>query len=163
MPAATKKAPRPKPPRESSEVVAAKHKAVADALMDGWSASDAARAGGYHPASAANVIRQEEVQQHLAAARAELTEISTIRRVDVLNIFIEAIDMARTLADPAQMINGADKVAKMMGYYEPERIKLEVEGNAQALANKFKQLTDAELLEIASGRARVVEGEVLND
>ena len=98
---------------------------------------------------------------YLQEGRRQISDVTTIKRLDVLEIFLEAIDMARTLADPGQMINGADKVAKMMGFYEPEKLKIEVETNSKALANKFKQLTDAELLEIAAGRAKVVEGEVL--
>ena len=101
------------------------------------------------------------MQGYLAESRREVSDLTTIKRLDVLNIFMEAIDMARTLADPSQMINGADKVAKMMGYYAPETLKLEVENNTKALSAKFKALTDAELLEIAAGRAKVVEGEVI--
>lgn len=151
----------PKKEREKSAVVQAKHEAFANAIMEGHSQSDAARAAGYHPSNAANVMRQEEVQMHLAQARSEVTELTTIKRLDVLNIFMEAIDMARTLADPSQMINGADKVAKMMGYYAPETLKLEIENNSKAFTAKFRALSDAELLEIAAGRAKVIPGEVI--
>ena len=147
--------------REKSAVIEAKHKVFADTLLEGRSQSEAARAAGYHPGSVASVMRQEEVQTYLTAARREIGDLTTIRRLDVLNIFMEAIDMARTLADPSQMINGADKVAKMMGYYAPETIKLEVENNSKALSSKFKALTDAELFEIAAGRAKVIDGEVV--
>ena len=147
--------------REKSAVVDAKQKTFADLVMEGHSESAAARAAGYHPASAKNVMRQEEVQQYLTEARREVSDVTTIKRLDVLNIFMEAIDMARTLADPSQMINGADKVAKMMGFYAPETLKLEVETNSRALSSRFKQLSDAELFEIAAGKAKVVEGEVL--
>ena len=147
--------------REKSAVVEAKQKVFADAILEGHSQSDAARAAGYHPTNASNVMRQEEVQEYLAEARREVGDLTTIKRLDVLNIFLEAIDMARTLADPSQMINGAKEVGKMMGFYEPETIKLEIEGNSKALANKFKALTDSELYEIAAGRAKVVDGEVV--
>ncbi len=155
------KASQPKPPREPSVVVNEKQRVFADLILEGQPKSTAARAAGYHPSNVDNVMRQEEVQSYLTEARRELTEVSSIRRVDVMNIFMEAIDMARTLADPAQMINGADKVAKMMGYYAPETLKLEIEGNSKALANKLKQLSDEELYEIASNRAKVVDGEVV--
>lgn len=143
------------------EEIQAKQKAFADALLQGASQADAARASGYHPGNVKSVMRSEEVQTYIAEAREQLSDISTIKRVDVLNIFMEAIDMSRTLADPSNMINGADKIAKMMGYYAPETIKLEVEGNHNVLAAKFKALSDSELLEIASGRAKVIEGEVV--
>lgn len=147
--------------REKSAVVEAKQKVFADAILEGHSQSDAARAAGYHPTNAANVMRQEEVQGYLAEARREVGNLTTIRRLDVLNIFMEAIDMARTMADPAQMINGAKEVGKMMGFYEPETLKLEVEGNTRSLSAKFKSLTDSQLLEIAAGRATVIDGEVV--
>ena len=147
--------------REKSAVIEAKQKVFADAILEGHSQTAAARAAGYHPANASNVMRQEEIQGYLTEARREVSDLTSMKRLDVLNIFMEAIDMARTLADPSQMINGADKVAKMMGYYAPETLKLEVEHNTKALSAKFKALTDAELLEIAAGRATVVEGEVI--
>lgn len=107
-------------------------------------------------------MREEDVQRYLEEARAEITDISTLKRIDVLNIFMDAISMARVMADPAQMINGADKIAKMMGYYAPETLKLEVENNSKALTNKFRQLSDAELYEIAASRATLVDGEVIS-
>lgn len=143
------------------EEVRAKQEAFANAILEGASDSDAARAAGYHPATAKNVMRQEDVQLHLANARQEIADTTTIRRLDVLNVFLDAIEMARTLADPANMINGADKVAKMMGYYEPEKIDVRVTHDTAVFHSKLKQLTDSELMELASGNHRVIEGETL--
>jgi phage terminase small subunit len=150
----------PKTDRPKSVVIEEQRKVFSDALLEGHNNSDACRAAGYHPSNAANVMRHEDVQMYLEEARSELTDITTLKRLDVLNIFIEAISMARTMSDPAQMINGAKEVGKMMGFYEPEIIKLET-ASSNVLASKFKALTDAELLEIAAGRAKVVEGEVV--
>lgn len=136
-------------------------KVYADAIMEGHTHTNALRAAGYHPTNGNNVMRSEDVQMYLAESRAEVEDLTTIKRLDVLNLFMEAIDMARTLADPAQMINGADKVAKMMGYYAPEAIKLEVEGNNAALASKLKAMTDEELYQLAANRATVIQGEVV--
>lgn len=150
-----------KTPRQPSVAIDERRKIVADAILEGHSDADALRAAGYHPGNASNVMRQEDVQQYLAEARGELQDITTLKRLDVINVFIEAIDMARTLADPAQMINGAKEVGKMLGFYEPERISIEHSGTVTAMAAKFKQLTDEELYEIASKRAKTIEGEVL--
>lgn len=150
--------PKPHEPRPKS-VITEKREVLADCISQGMSPSKAARVAGYHPANMDQVMRGEDVQAYLAEARKEVTNLSTIKRLDVLNIFLEAIDMGRMLADPSQMINGADKIAKMMGYYAPETLKLEMATNNTALANKFKALTDSELLEIAAGRATVIDGE----
>ena len=115
MPRASSPSPKPKAPRKPSVIIEEQQKLFADMLAEGRSKSEAARIAGYHPSNGDNVMRQEEVQSYLQEARGQIEDVSTLRRVDVLNVFMEAIDMARTLADPAQMINGADKVAKMMG------------------------------------------------
>lgn len=145
--------------REKS--IVAKQERFANAILEGASASDAARAAGYHPTNAPNVMRTEEVQMALDKGRRELEDTTTIRRLDVMNIFLEAIEMSRTLADPANMINGADKIAKMMGYYAPETKRIELSGDAAVFASKLKQMSDAELMELASGKAKVIEGEVV--
>jgi tRNA A37 N6-isopentenylltransferase MiaA len=147
--------------KRKPSAVNARHKKVADAIMEGYSDAEAVRAAGYHPSNAKNIIRKEEVQEILAEARGEIEDLSTIKRLDVLNVFLEAIDMARMLSDPSQMINGADKVAKMMGYYAPETRRIELTAGQNVLQAKFQQMTDEELLEIAAGRARVIDGEVL--
>ena len=78
-----------------------------------------------------------------------------------MNLFLEAIDMARTMADPANMINGADKIAKMLGYYAPETKRLELTMDQNLLQNKLRSLSDDELADLASSRATVVDGEVV--
>lgn len=151
---------KPRKPREPS-AVNPRHKIVADAIMAGASEANAMRAAGYHPSNAHGVMRTESVQQMLQESRAEVEDLTTMKRLDVLNLFIEAIDMARTLADPANMINGADKIAKMMGYYAPETKRIELSSNQSALSSKLRQMSDADLLEIAAGRAKVIDGEVV--
>lgn len=138
-----------------------KLQAFADAVLEGATPTNAARVAGLHPASAHNVMKEEAVKDIIAKARAEIEDITTIRRVDVLNWFIEAIDMARTMADPANMVNGADKVAKMLGYYAPETKRLELTLNQEALSTKLRALSDAELMDLAASSAKVIPGEVV--
>ena len=154
--------------REESVVLAEinpKRKIMADAILEGATPSEAARLADMHPASASTVLKSEDIKGYLAKAREEIEEISTIKRIDVLNIFLEAIDMARTLADPAQMINGADKIAKMMGYYAPETKRIELTGDSAVLSSKIRSMSDADLLEMAARKraseAKIIDGEVV--
>lgn len=159
----------PKPPRKPSEVISAQHKVFADTLLEGKSQSEAARAAGYHPNNVRQVIREESVQVYLERARAEITDVSTLKRLDVVNIVLEAIDMARTLADPAQMINGADKLAKIMGYYAPETLQVvdkTEEMSREKLASKMRSMSDEELYALVMKRrgesAQVIDVEPEN-
>lgn len=166
MPRASRDSIMAKKAREKSivtkqEEIQAKQKAFADAMLEGNSKADAARAAGYHPNQVDRVMRTEEVQLYLAEARQEMRDISTIKRIDVLNIFMEAVEMARTLADPAQMINGAKEIGKMLGYYEPEKVDITVSMDTNVLASKMRQMTDAELYDLAAKKAKQIDGEVV--
>jgi hypothetical protein len=150
----------PKKEREPS-VITERQQAYVDAIMTGANTTTACAVSGYHPSTVGNEIRSDTVKQILAEARQEISDLTTIRRLDVLNMFMEAIGMARTMADPANMINGADKICKMMGYYAPETKKIELTLDQGRLQDKIRQLSDQELMELASSTAKVVEGEVL--
>ena len=144
-----------------------KRKIMADVILEGGTLAEAARAADIHPSKASTVMKSDDVKGYLKQAREEIEDISTMRRCDVLNLFIEAIDMARTLADPGNMINGADKVAKMMGYYAPETKRIELTGDTRALSHKLRTMSDQDLMEIVSRRradaAVVVDGEVIDE
>lgn len=129
---------------------------LVNSIMEAESVASAARKAGVSSSTALNRLRSESVRGKLREAREEIENAVTVRRLDVLNIFLEAIDMARMISDPSQMINGADKIAKMMGYYEPEEVKVDVSVNYEGALRKIKELSDVELLELVDGK--VVEG-----
>lgn len=63
------------------------------------------------------------------------------------------------MSEPATMIAGYDKLAKIIGAYAPETIKVEVSMSQGRLRSKMEAMSDEELLAIQEGSARVVEGE----
>lgn len=147
-------------PRKKS-VITEKQQVFADTVLETGSISAATRAAGYSPTGGTLASRTQGVQEALRIAREELEDISTLKRVDVLEMFLEAIDMARTLADPSQMINGADKIAKMMGYYAPETKRIELTAEQSNVAKKLEMLSDAELMDMLQKRSLLID--VRND
>ena len=151
--------------KRKPSVVNPKPKILSDAILEGATLSEASRSAGLHVSNACAALRTKAVQSYLAEARAEIEEISTLKRLDVLNLFIEAIGMARIQADPANMINGADKIAKMMGYSAPETKRIELTGDSAVLSSKIRSMSDADLLEMAARKraseAKIIDGEVV--
>jgi phage terminase small subunit len=144
--AAVSSSAKTQPPKTRREI-------FAEQVSLGRSRSDAARLAGYHPANVNNLMRHDEVQEYLAKARATTAELTTIKRLDVLNVFLEAITLARNLADPAQMIAGAREIGKMMGFYEPETVRVEMSAEHAVIAAKFREMSDEDLYELASQKA----------
>lgn len=129
---------------------------LVESMMLGNTVAQAARDAGVSGSVAHNRLRSDEVKAKLNEARNEIESSISIKRLDVMNIFLEAVDMARMMSDPSQMINGADKIARMMGYYEPEQVKVDVSVNYDGALRKIRELSDTQLLELAEGR--VIEG-----
>lgn len=131
------------------EEVVRQNEKLVDGILSGESLSGSARLAGLSVGAAWGRSRSKEVKEMLRAGRREVESLTTISRLDVLNMFLEAIEMARTISDPGQMINGADKIAKMMGYYEPEEVKVDVNVNYDGAMRKIRELSDVELIELA--------------
>ncbi len=133
-----------------------KQDAYVEAVLDGAPKAKAAKAAGY--ASPPCVIeRSDDVAQALHVARSELSSAAQVRRVDMIEVMLDAIAMARMLADPTAMIAGAREISKVLGFYEPEKKIIELTGNQQRVQQQFAQLSDAELLEIIEGESTRVE------
>lgn len=129
--------------------------------LDGKSQREAAKAAGYAPSTASQCLpeRSEKVAQALAIARSELSTATQIKRADVIEMLMEAYDMARTMAESSSMTAAAREIGKMLGFYEPETVKLELSMAQGNMQHKLKSLSDEELLRIAAGEAKVIEGE----
>lgn len=69
-----------------------------------------------------------------------------VTRADVLHGFEDAIDLARSRSNPAAMLAGWREIAKMCGYYEPERREIHVNFARSALLDEIACMSDAELL-----------------
>jgi len=123
-------------------------------LIDGNGTAAAIRAG--YVASSAHVtasrmLRNAKVSEAIAARRSELSDIFRIRRQDVIKGVLDAIDRARLAGEPATEINGWKEVAKLMGFYAPEVLKVHLGDDQQRLQKKFEAMSDAELLEMTLG------------
>ncbi len=145
--------------RPQSVVLTTMQAAFVDATLLGKDPERAAAIAGYADPKAhgPNVAKSESVQVALRQARDELSSAAQISRADVLDGFMEAINLARLSADPQAMIKGWTEVGKMLGYYAPEVKKLEITDNQKRLQSKFEAMSDEDLMKVIEGEASVVD------
>lgn len=129
--------------------------------LDGKSKAEAAKSAGYSNPNQ-NPELSAKVKNALALARSELSTASQIKRADVIEMLMEAYDMARITAESSAMTAAAREIGKMLGFYEPETIKVELSQGQANMHNRLRMMSDEELLRIASGEAAIIEGEVLS-
>lgn len=125
--------------------------AFAEAKVLGNTDAQAALAAGLSNGTQAK--SSETVRIEIAAARRWLTDITQIKRLDVIEGLLDGIEMARFLGDPANVIKGWVEVSKLLGYAAPEVRVNNLTINQMHLKQKFEGMTLEQLLEISEGRS----------
>lgn len=120
-------------------------------------ASEAARRAGYSERTAGAIatenLQKPAIRQAIAALRSDNAARLDLTRQDVLAGILEAIEMARVMADPAAMLAGYRDLARMCGFNEPEVHRVEASPSASAAMARFVAMTDEELAALVLGRA----------
>ncbi len=125
----------------------------------------AARAAGSSEPGAAGVMwsQHPRVQRAIELRRAEYAAASQITKKKVIDGFLEAIEMAKTKADPLTMIAGWREVGKMCGLYEATKTKVELSVGGQVLIQRMNSMSDEELLQLANEDLNVIDMEPVDD
>lgn len=78
-------------------------------------------------------------------------EASQMTRKRVMEGFLEAADMARTLADPTALTGAWREVGKMCGYYEPVKRSIDINVTGNVTMKKLEAMSDADLIKLVKG------------
>lgn len=128
-----------------------KQAAYVDAIASGASIVKAARGAGYvNPEKAVHALEKNvNITLALEQERAKNALFLGFSRRDVLEGIADAIEQAKTMADPMAQIAGWREVAKICGYYAPEVKKVELTHSHKRKLDELELLSDQELLEMA--------------
>jgi len=128
-----------------------------DGVMTGKSRHASAIAAGYPHAQAPelSLTVKEEIQR----AREKLTDLTQIKRLDVIDGIMDGVAMARMQGDAANVIKGWTEVAKILGHYAPEVKTVNLNIGQQRLKSKFEALSDEDLLAFINNGGDVVDVE----
>ena len=126
---------------------------VQEYLIDRNGAAAAVRAG-YSPRTARQIAYELLTVPDIAAAvragEAQIAREAEISRRKVLEGLQEAIELARAKRDAGGMIAGWREIAKLCGYYAPERLELQLSAGAAALQHELEYMSDAELAKLVA-------------
>jgi phage terminase small subunit len=115
--------------------------------------TQAAVRAGYAPGSArvsaSRLLTNAAVREAVEALGRRNAEQLQITRQQVLEELKLAIQIAKQKSDPHAMIKGWVEIAKICGFYAPERKKIEVSATSRRLVEYIETLSEAELLQLA--------------
>jgi Terminase small subunit len=121
---------------------------VNEFLVDRCGAAAAIRAGYASRAArqqAYELLTRPDVAEAVRAGEAEIAAHAQVTRAAVLEGFQEAIEIGRSRSDPSAMIAGWREIAKMCGYYAPERKQIELSTAGLAVRAEIEDMSDVEL------------------
>lgn len=118
-------------------------------------AAEAARLAGYSPRSARvtgpETLSNPAVKDALAARQRVFQAELGVTKEGVVNGLLSAIQMGREQENPNVIICGLIQIAKLCGFYEPEKVNLTLSAGGERLSAKFAAMSDDELLAIIEG------------
>lgn len=100
------------------------------------------------------LVRMPNVLKLKAEYEAKYEAEAQMSRKKVMDGFLEAIDMAKLMAEPASMISGWREIAKMCGYMAPVEHKMKVDVTGNIVLDRLNSMSDAELLKIITQGAQ---------
>lgn len=100
-------------------------------------------------ASMAGMPIGRSVAPHIVQARElakrALRGVLQITREDVVHGYMDAVAMARSMADPLTMIVGWEKTAKLLGLEAPQRVDINITASIEVAQSRVKTMSDTEL------------------
>jgi len=126
-------------------------KFVAEFLVDANGTQAAIRAGySVHGARVAayRLLTNEAVYGAIEARQqADATRLA-ITRENVLQGLLEAFELAKADRQPAAMVSAARELGKLLGFYEPTRLRVDLGTDGQDQMARFEAMRDADLLKV---------------
>jgi phage terminase small subunit len=92
-------------------------------------------------------LKSPDFRRQLEIEHRRTERVSGMNRKQVLAGIMDAIDLAKSLKQPAAMITGWKEVGRMCGFYEPERREILLTGDKKDFIREVKAMTTAQLLE----------------
>ena len=127
-----------------------KQKAYAIARARGESVPNAMAQAGYNEQISwgYRLDKMPNVQALIRQEQALYAEAAQIDRKKVIDMHLEAFELARMVAEPSSMVAAAREIGKICGLYEPKKVEINVNGRVQHEIHRFEAMSDAELLEV---------------
>jgi hypothetical protein len=88
------------------------------------------------------------IKAALAREREKFETASNMTRAKIMEQFAEAYDMAKLVADPHAMVSATREAAKMLGYYEPVKRKVEISINGNGRSRELAVMSNEELAKL---------------
>lgn len=129
-----------------------RYERFAQAYAQHHNASQACREAGYSSGCASvtgvRLLANDRISRRIQALEATAAQELGVTRQRFLNGLQEAVELAREKGDPMAMVTAWREIGKACGFYQPERVKVDMNVAGRVEMGRLNQLPDAELLNL---------------
>lgn len=147
---------KPKEIAKQDAARARRMKAIEAVAVMGMNYKEAGEYSGLAHSTVSGLMQEPKVKEYIAQIQRQQAKKLNVSRERVMEGILEAIDDARMLGEPASQIRGWEQIAKMQGYYAPERHVHELPEGAQDFIEAMQSLDSSEVARIA-GQNNLIE------
>lgn len=133
-----------------------KQRAFAVAYARGESVPNAMARAGYNetPSYGYRMLHMPNVRAVIDAEKALYAAAAQMDRKRVIDMHLEAFEMAKLISEPSSMVAAAREIGKICGLYEPRKVDITLNGSVQHEVHRFEGMSDAELLKVIAESAQ---------
>jgi len=104
------------------------------------------------------LLRNPKIQAAIKMLQKNYERSVVASRQKVLEGFLEAIEQAKMMSDPAVQIAGWREIGKMCGYYAPEVKEVNINVGAKRVISQLEVMSDDQLLDLIEKDQQAIEG-----
>lgn len=97
---------------------------------------------GYRMAKMPNILKMYREE------KAKYEQAAQMSRKKVMDMHLEAFEMAKLMSEPASMVSAAREIGRMCGYYEPVKHVIEHNHSGEVTLRQLSGMSDAELMKL---------------
>ena len=124
-------------------------KAIEAVAVHGMTQKEAAAFAGLKPSSVGSLLKDERVQAYMRDMQEAQAKALNIKREQVIRGILDAIDHARMTNEPASELRGWETIAKMQGYFAPDRVIHDLPEDTKRLMETMRDMDENQLAKLA--------------
>ena len=132
---------------------------------EGDSIPNAMQRAGYNeqPSYGYRMAKMPNILAEFDRIKALWEDAAQMNRKKVMDMHLEAFDMAKLMAEPATMVSAAREIGRMCGYYEPVKQKIDITVNGQIAVKRLEAMSDEDLLKMITEGLKAGQSEHAHD
>lgn len=142
-------APAPNRPLTEKQREFVRHWAMGETIL-----SAAYRAGYADGGTLAYKMAKDPViLRYYNQEKALYEQACAMSRKKVMDMLLEAYDVAKLVTEPASMVSAAREIGRMCGYYEPVKRTIDINVKGNVTVRQLERASDEDLLKLIKGEA----------